>query len=86
MAGDERQFERRADNRELAERVAKIEKTLLEMADGASCRERKLDDLLIMVGSGKMAVRVLFWLGSGVVFLITAWQWIADHITFAARP
>ena len=37
-------------------------------------------------GSGKLAVRILFWLGSGVVFMITAWQWVSDHITFAARP
>ena len=82
---NDRPVERRADNRELSERVAKIEKTLSEMADCASGRERKLDDLLVMVGSGKLAVRILFWLGSGVVFLITAWEWVADHITLAAR-
>ena len=83
---NDRPIERRADNRELSERVAKIEKTLSEMADSASSRERKLDDLLVMVGSGKLAVRILFWLGSGVVFIITAWQWIADHIALVGKP
>lgn len=86
MSDHPQPVERRVDNRELSGRVAKIEKTLLDMADCAAKREQKLDELLIMVGSGKMAVRILFWLGSGVVFLITAWQWIADHITFADKP
>ena len=81
---DERQIERRSDNRELAARVAKIETTLTEMAACAERRERKQDELLLMVGSGKMAVRILFWLGSAVVFLITVWQWLADN--FSVRP
>lgn len=85
---DERQIERRSDNRELAARVAKLESkmetTLAEMAACAARREHKQDELLLMVGSGKMAVRILFWLGSAVVFLITVWQWLAQN--FSVRP
>ena len=77
---NDRPVECRTDNRELAERVGEIEKKLVQLIDGAANRNEKLDELVNIMGSGKLAIRFLFWLGSGVVFLITAWDWMAAHL------
>ena len=80
--------ERRAGNAEMLARMSVLEaghvaqRELIErMCAGAVAREKKLDDLILLVGSGKGAIRILAWLGGVVMGVLWLLNLLRDYFT-----
>lgn len=92
-------IERRTGYPELLERVARIEKALEETREALNeTREalkegRKMHEVLQkemmnitnLFTAGHYTLKIMGWLGAGVLSLFTAWQWLATHFTFGLK-
>jgi len=71
---------------ELAERVECIEEELASLKQETSELTTAVRDLTNVLVSGKLAVRIVFYIASVGVGITTAVYWVLTHVTFNGAP
>lgn len=84
--------ERRAGNREMLDRISRIEVSLEETRD-AICENRKMHEILQsemqdiknLFSGSRYALIILGWIGAAIIGMLTVWQWVADHFIWDGK-